>query len=385
VRRQVYCSEHAWVAIVLWIAGTYGYRLADVFPRLAILSEMRRCGKSTLLKTIHRLAFASELADNISPAAMYRSIAARPMTLCIDEYDSFARDDSGIRNIVNAGYSRDGRVKRVEKSPDGKTWEVVDFPCFCPVAIVAIGRLPDTVQDRSVIVRLQRAPKKNGVGKRRLRTREMARVRQHIVPQLLAHAERIEAAIYRGASRLPQGLHDRAMDNWDPLIAVAELAGGDWPARARAAAEVLSGSADDDGLVEKLLRDIRFVVEAPRRHAIDQWRAWSAGGRVGARPTRLPRSQWPTAIRTQDLYGRLVLMEHRPWADCNRGREITMRWLADRLKGLGVEPDRDRVPPWQFDCNGEPDSPPLPLGPGKDRRLRVYFTDELRDVWRRCL
>lgn len=390
VRRQVWCSEHDAAAVAIFIVATYGYGAADVFPRLAITSEMRRCGKSTLLTTAAHFAFNPELADNISPAAMFRMIAARPMTLLIDEVDSFGRDDNGLRNILNAGHSRNGAVKRVEPTPDGKGYNVVSFKCFAPVVLAGIGSLPDTVLDRSIIVRLQRAPKDQQ--HRRLRLRELARYRRGFVPQLLAHAAALEHAIATGTPNLPPSLNDRACDNWEPLIAVAELAGGDWPARALAAATALSGGTDEGhGLVEKLLADVREIVEAPRRHAAAAWRAWCAAGRTGPRPARLTRAQRPTAIRTADLLVRLVSMAHRPWPEISHGRPITERWLADRLRGLGVVPGRARVQPWTYDDDGALH----PLGAGGPPpaiqartpvpQARSYVIADLRAAYRRCL
>ncbi|HUN43094.1 MAG TPA: DUF3631 domain-containing protein [Acetobacteraceae bacterium] len=387
VRRQVWCSDAAADAIVLWIAGTYGYNAADVFPRLAITSEMRRCGKSTLLGTIAHLAFDSEMADNISPAAMFRMIAAKSMTLLIDELDSFGKEDSGLRNILNAGYARNGAVKRVEPTPDGKSYVVTNFPCFAPVVIAGIGGLPDTVIDRSIVIRLQRAPRADTSRQRHLRLRELVRYRVAVVPHLLAHADAITAAIETGAVNLPNGLNDRALDNWDALLAVAELAAGMWPARAMQAAAILSGTTDEPhGLVEKLLQDIREIVEAPRRHALNQWREWIAQGSKQPWPGRATQQQWPAVIRTCDLMQRLLEMTHRPWQEANRGRPITERWLADRLRGLGVAPDRGRVLPWGFDVNGEP----APLAQGAPARsklpmARTYAIADLRAAWKRCL
>jgi hypothetical protein len=45
-------------------------------------------------------------------------------------------------------------------------------------------------------------------------------------------------------------LSDRGADNWRPLLVLAETAGGDWPHKARDAAQALSGAdADDDDSV----------------------------------------------------------------------------------------------------------------------------------------
>src|ERR1700739_1449095 len=56
---------------------------------------------------------------------------------------------------------------------------------------------------------------------------------------------------------------DRAADTWEPLIAVADAAGGHWPMTARAACKALVDAADaadeDKALPGRLLADVRQV------------------------------------------------------------------------------------------------------------------------------
>jgi hypothetical protein len=64
---------------------------------------------------------------------------------------------------------------------------------------------------------------------------------------------------------LPHEIQDRAADIWEPLIAVADLAGGKWPRLAREAAVALVAAASDTepslGLI--LLADTRTVFSDP--------------------------------------------------------------------------------------------------------------------------
>jgi Protein of unknown function (DUF3631) len=55
---------------------------------------------------------------------------------------------------------------------------------------------------------------------------------------------------------LPDELSNKA-DNWEPLIAIADLVGGDWPARARAAAIGRPADRVDDNWGLMLLAHIR--------------------------------------------------------------------------------------------------------------------------------
>jgi hypothetical protein len=142
-------------------------------------------------------------------------------------------------------------------------------------------------------------------------------------------------------------------------------------------------------LVEKLLVDIREIVEAPRRHVLNQWREWATQGHRQPWPGRATQPQWPAVIRTGDLMQRLSEMAHRPWQEVNHGRPITERWLADRLRGLGVVPSRGRVPAWSFDVNGEPvalaQGAPAHTLRSKVPMARTYAIADLRAAWKRCL
>jgi hypothetical protein len=60
---------------------------------------------------------------------------------------------------------------------------------------------------------------------------------------------------------LPDELDDRAMDGVEPLLAIADLAGANWPVEARAACVELYGGrqVEDDSTGVQLLSDIRKV------------------------------------------------------------------------------------------------------------------------------
>jgi hypothetical protein len=117
--------------------------------------------------------------------------------------------------------------------------------------------------------------------------------------------------------KIPIGLHDRAADNWRGLLAIAELASGDWLEQARNAALVLSGTTDDDGgssVRTQLLSDLRnlFLIR-------------SAG-----------------SIPSEDVCQALKEMEDRPWPEWKNGKPITPRQLARLLKPFGIEPRQTR-------------------------------------------
>ena len=114
---------------------------------------------------------------------------------------------------------------------------------------------------------------------------------------------------------LPNGLHDRAADNWRPLLTIADQVGGSWPKRARQVALLLSGDADDTSLSVQLIADIRRVFQAKD---VDR-------------------------LSSKELCSELQKMEDRPWEDWNDGSGITQSQLAKRLNPFDISPRSIRI------------------------------------------
>ena len=123
-----------------------------------------------------------------------------------------------------------------------------------------IGKLPSTLSDRAIEVPLKRKRPDEKVMRFRI-------VRPGDLPDLKRKCIRWAAdnliSLRDGALgvSVPEGLNDRAADNWEPLLAIADRTGGEWPERARKAALALSGN----GVVE----DELHRRNAPRRHQVD--------------------------------------------------------------------------------------------------------------------
>ena len=256
-RYVVLPSAEAADAIVLWIAATHGAQAWNCAPRLDITSPVKRCGKSRLLDIIEATCHDPLLTVNISPAALVRSIGADPPTLLLDEADTVfgpkaAGNHEDLRGILNAGHSRNRPYIR---------WDITTrapehCPTFAMAALAGIGALPDTITDRAVVVAMRRrAPgelvdryrdRRDGAPLKELGVRLGTWVRAHLGQLRDAEPD------------MP--VEDRAADTWEPLIAVADLAGASWPVRARQAAVVLT--AEDDGdttLGTRLLADLHDV------------------------------------------------------------------------------------------------------------------------------
>lgn len=302
VHRYVVCDQGTGIRVSLWIVSSWLIDNLSVAPILVISAPEKGCGKSTLLDLVSRLVRRPIVASNISPAALYRVIDQIRPTLLIDEADSFLQDNEALRGIINSGHTRaSAYVWRV----DGEDLEVVPFSTWGAKVISGIGLLAPTLMDRSIIAPLRR----------KLRTESCERLR-HADGQIF---DRLKSMLARiaidfghliGAARpeLPDALSDRAQDNWEGLLAIADLAGGDWPGLARMAALERTSHKNDQSTSLELLSDIRSIIESRK-------------------------ADW---IYTADLLKALCEDETKAWAQFTNGAPISPRQLAVRLAPYGV-------------------------------------------------
>lgn len=295
-------------AVALWAAFTHCVEAADTAPLLIITSPEKRCGKTRLgIDLLGELVHRPLPASNISPAALFRAVEKYQPTLLIDEADSFAKDNEELRGIINSGHRRSSAfvVRTV-----GDDHEPRKFSTWGPKLLCAIGSLADTLSDRAVIIQMRRrAP-----GEKISRWKQ-ARAAAELLPlhRKVARWAKDHVETLRGEEpETPAGLNDRAADNWTPLLAIADLAGGPWPGRARRAALTLSGEGVQDEQSSRvvLLQDIQEIFDTQRADRI------------------------ASDLLVKDLISR----EDRPWIEWRHGKALTTRGLARLLKPFGVTP-----------------------------------------------
>ncbi|MDD2324618.1 MAG: DUF3631 domain-containing protein [Alphaproteobacteria bacterium] len=310
VHRFIVCEPETARAAALWIAFSWSVEFVDVAPLVVITAPEKRCGKSQLLNLIARLAKRPLVASNISPAAIYRVIEAHCPTLLIDEADSFFKDNEELRGVINSGHTRQSAyVWRIE----GDKLEPKQFSTWGAKAISGIGSLSETIMDRAVVLELRRKLPHESVG--RLRHAEEG-LFERLASMLARWSTDHGPAIKRARPSLPDALNDRAQDNWEPLLAIADCAGGDWPQLAREAALKLSGKEQDTvSLSAELLADIQEVFESKR---VDR-------------------------IGSHDLLAALMEDDQKPWATYNRGKPMNPRQLAKRLGEYGIKSSNVRI------------------------------------------
>lgn len=308
--RFLVLPKGAETALPLWVLFAHAFDAFHVAPLLALVSPVKRCGKTTCVRLLARMVPRGLAASSISPAATFRSIEKYRPTLIGDEADSLFRDNDELRRIFNASHTRDtASVIRTA----GEDHEPTIFSTWCPKCLALIGRLPDTLEDRSVQITMRRkAPGENAERLRIDRLSFLSDLRRKCARWALDHSEALATA----DPPVPHELNDRAADNWRPLLSIADTVGGDWPEKARAAAKLLSGSGTEEESVRvKLLADLRstFIQHGKR-------------------------------VFTDALLDHLHGLEERPWPEYgHKGKPISAPQLARLLKPFGIKPRQVKV------------------------------------------
>ena len=315
-RFVVYPSQEAQTAHTLWVAHTHLMDTWDSTPRLAFLSAEPESGKTRALEVSNLLVPNPVDAINVSAAYLFRKVAADKPTVLFDEIDTVfctrngaAGNNEDIRGLLNAGHRRGATAGRCVVH--GNTVMTEELPAYAAVALAGLGDLPDTILSRAIIIRMnRRAP---GERVEPFRARLHTAAGHALRDRLVAWAK---GARFTGWPTLPAEVTDRAADCWEPLVAVADLAGGRWPVTARDAAVALVARLADDrrevsyGL--RLLADMRIVLGSEE------------------------------AKTTVAILDRLQKLDESPWNDI-RGKPLTDRGLAVRLRAYGIEPRTLRV------------------------------------------
>jgi hypothetical protein len=310
-RFVAYPSEEAHVAHTLWIAHCHAMDAWESTPRLAFISPEPGSGKTRALETSELLVPNAVEAINVSAAYIFRKVGSpegRP-TILFDEIDTVFGPKAGnheeVRALLNAGHRKGAVAGRCVVR--GKVIETEEIPAYCAVALAGLGNLPDTILSRAVVVQMRRRAPDEYVEpfRRRLHLDEGQKLRA----ELEAWMASAIGDVINAWPEMPEQIKDRDADVWEALLAVADVAGGDWPERARRAAVVLATQSKEStpSLGVRLLADLRTIF-----------------GPADKKPT-------------EEVLRALYAMDEAPWGDL-RGRPMTDRDLAKLLKPYGIGP-----------------------------------------------
>jgi hypothetical protein len=253
-------------------------------------------------------------AVNVSPAYLFRKVGCQDgATILYDEIDTVfgpkAKENEEIRGLLNAGHRRGAVAGRCVVK--GKTIETEEIPAYSAVALAGLGWLPDTILSRCVIVRMRR--RHAGEQVEPYRRRLHAPVGEAIRAKVEAWAVKQSSETVKWLD-LPAEIQDRDADVWEPLIAIADAVGGDWPERARVAAVALVAESKEGepSLGIRLLADLRLVFGEADEMA------------------------------SKAIVSALCALEEGPWGDL-KGKALDERGLAYRLRQYEVKSKTIRI------------------------------------------
>jgi hypothetical protein len=316
VRYVAFANEHQPVVLALWDAHTWAIDAFDVTPRLYFTSAVASAGKSTAQESVGKVARDPLETYTATPAAVYRFLQQRPRTVMIDEADTQwtpnGSDDRAVmlRGLLDAGHRRGKKVAVCVAK--GREQVPTEFETFSPATIAGLGKLPVTLESRSIVIRMRRRTAVERV--ERFRWRQVTTETAPLRAELKRWAtKKVTDLLRRSRPAVPSELSDRMQDCWEPLLAIAELAGGYWPARARAAAVALSAKTaddDDETIGTRLLADVRDVWCIPGHGP----NAWVATVTLLERLNALEESPWPTwGVRNDGLNAHQLARLLRPF------------------------------------------------------------------------
>ena len=309
IRRYVVLSDEQAAAVALWVAHTHAFEAAAATPYLAISSAEMESGKTRLIEALELLVANPWFTSHTTAAALTRKIDLSTPTLLLDESDAAFGGDKAyaetLRGVLNAGHRRGGAVTVC--AGQGAQFTVKDLGAFCPKAIAGIGSLPDTVASRSIPIRLKKRKPAEQI--ERFHARKAAPSGDELHDALAAALEPLLDQLRDAEPPLPDELSDRAQDVWEPLLAIADLAGGPWPDRARTAAVRLSGRLEPDEatLGVRLLGDVREAFGGEDR------------------------------LKSAALLTALHAVEEAPWGEYH-GKPLSAQKLAKLLRPFEIKP-----------------------------------------------
>jgi putative DNA primase/helicase len=309
MRAHLVLPSGAAESMALWVLHAHAYDSFDISPVLGVTSPTPECGKTTCLTLLGALVPRACPASNITAAALFRAVEKWRPTLLIDEADTFLRSGDELRGVLNSGHQRaNAYVVRTT----GDEHEPKRFRTWAPKAVALIGKLPATLASRAVHIELRRKTATECVEPLRLdRLDHLEPLRRQAARWAADNAISLRSA----DPEMPEALLGRAADNWRPLLAIADLAGGGWPARARRVAQAIGGGRTEQTAGIMLLEDLKRVFA----------------------------ERGDDRLRSADLAEALSALEDRPWPEWHQGKPITPRQIAKLLEPFDLTPGTIRT------------------------------------------
>jgi Protein of unknown function (DUF3631) len=249
-RRYIIIHNQVIAPIVpLWIGFAWCFDIAAFSPNLLFDSADSGEAKTAASKVVAALTPRAYIIVEPTGPAYYRFVDRVRPTLVIDDADRLLPRRPDLAHIINASWSRGVPIPRVDDHGNVRL-----FDPFCPKVLNGIdllAHLAPATRTRCIAIKL--LPKLEGekVADHRHADRDESFI---VLRRKLLRWSRDNLAVLDSADpEMPEGFFSRLQDNYHLLFAIADLAGGDWPKRARAAASKLAREHNTPSLGKRLL------------------------------------------------------------------------------------------------------------------------------------
>lgn len=342
-RYVVHQQTHYTQAMALWILHSWTITSCYISPRLVFRSPEPESGKTRNLELLEILTPNPCSVFNVTTSFLFRTIKESP-TLLFDEVDAIfkktAKGSEGneeLRAILNTGYKQGATVGRTEGAGHVPT----RYPVFAATALACIGELPDTIQSRAIIIPMVRRAGDEVIES--YREKKVKKQAEPLIERLAAWANGHLDVLESAEPVIPEDIRDRPAECWDPLFAIADLAGEEWSQRAR--------------FIARLFINLRLEQEL------------STGVKLLANLKAIFAGQ--EALTSYDILLQLNNLETENYQGWHEGKGIGSRDLARILGHYGTGVGVEKIQP-------------VDIRSGR-QNLKGYKSADLRDAWRRYL
>ena len=344
--KRMVMAETDRTAVVLWIAHTYVYERFAHTPRLLITSAGPAMGKSELMKLVAHCSNGGQKIDGATPASLFRIKDYRnsqvllpeegpaPMTLCLDQLDPVGQgsgdakveDDKLMNLLCSSTEVGASKLMSVRGEPgSGKMWVPAKFEYGIPTALGKIGLIPsEALMTRAIIVRMLPETPRERADQMAERKLPLPHVRS-----LLHSALCTVPAVY---TKAPAGTPSRMEDIWQPLLAIARVAGPGWKTRAEATmVEMAAALETPEPRAFKLVRQAAEAVAKLEQLNISRADLWKRLG--GWEKLHMDEQKMRELLQAGGLKIKTVKIHHKPM----RGYAIRdIRNAAARLRKVAA-------------------------------------------------
>jgi hypothetical protein len=345
LRQYLICDDHQYTILALWIVHTWSSQEFPTAAYLDIRSPEPQSGKTRCMELLRKFCHWPWFAAGASTATITQQLLKQRTKEEIEVEDDFVffnppychlLDDchhtflpserQPLVAMLNSGSRRSGRYMLGSQ----------EYGLFAPKAFAGNAALPRSLASRCIPIVLRRKKPTEIVARFNPDAPASPALANLLdwLDMVSDNPQWIGEFANETPSDLPANLTAHQQDCAEPLIHIADVIGGPWPARARVAIAAAFELADSS-LSLQILQDVRTCFQINRN---------------------------PDYLATRDLLKALAEFDDRPWASWSR---TSGKRLASLLQPFGIRSVTIKIAP--------------------DQGIKGYRLEHLQDAWDRYL